>query len=178
MTLHSVRPDGHFVGDTMRRSLVPTGLFCLVVSLGLFPYPSRAETFSVAAGTQNFGPSECFRWVEASGTMGVQRVSTAGCANQSFIVPLYWKTFASAATNRIVYVRGRRNTTASQLTCRLYVINADGFVNSQVSGSFTTVGSYSLLSLSVNNVTTTSTSFLACDMTAQNTYLMNVQYTP
>jgi hypothetical protein len=108
----------------------------------------------------------------------VQRVSGSSCAFQTFVVPLYWSNFYSAGTYRTVQVRGRRSSSSADLSCTLFVINQNGFVASQAAGSLSTVGSHATLSLSVNNVSSTSTSFLACNMTAGNASLMNVQYSP
>jgi hypothetical protein len=166
--------------NAMRRSLAwITWIGCLAASFATFSPVTRAETFSAADGVQNFGPSICFKWVESSGSMGVQRISGDSCANQSFIMPVYWKTFSTtASTLRTVNVRGRRSSSTATFQCTLFVIDQDGLVKSQASGSLTTTGSYSLLPLTVNNVMNARVSFVSCNISASNATFLNLEYAP
>jgi hypothetical protein len=163
----------------MRRSLVSiTVLGCLTASLAIFSHVTHAETYSAADGMQNFGQTLCFKWVEASGSMGIQRIAGSTCSNPTFVMPLYWKTFPGAGVNRTVNVRGIRSSSAATFTCTLFVINQDALVKSQATASLTSVGAYTLLPLVVNNVTSSTFSFVACNISPANATLLNLEYTP
>lgn len=163
----------------MRRSLGSIAVLgCLAASFAFFFHVAHAETYSAADGMQNFGQPLCFKWVESSGSMGVQRVSGSTCSNPTFVMPLYWKTFPGAGVNRTVNVRGLRSSSSAAFTCTLFVVNQDGLVSSQASASLSTVGSYALLPLVVNNVTSSTISFIACSISAGNATILNLEYAP
>jgi hypothetical protein len=93
-------------------------------------------------------------------------------------MPLYWKTFPGAGVNRTVNVRGMRSSSSATFTCTLFVINQDGLVSSQATASLTSVGAFTLLPLVVNNVTTSTFSFIGCNISAANATLLNLEYVP
>ena len=61
----------------------------------------------------------------------------------------------------------------------LSVYNGNGVLVSQASSTFAVTGaSYGSVSLTVNNVLSTSSSFVTCTGLGPETYLMKVDYTP
>ena len=165
----------------MRTFLLWFALFGFAaLSLASVPLPTQAESFSMSAGMQNASGDICYRWsTTPNGSIGARKSSAAGCSGQRYVMPLYWKTFSLAGTNRTVTVRGRVPSSASTLSCTLSVYNSNGVLVSQASNSFAVTGAgYGSISLTVNNVLSTSSSFISCASSGPETYLLKVDYTP
>ncbi|HMJ11462.1 MAG TPA: hypothetical protein VK524_08635 [Polyangiaceae bacterium] len=163
----------------MRTSLaLITLLGYAAVSFGSLAPPARADSFSMAAGMQSEAGQVCFDWSVFPGGAGAFRVEDADCFSKNYIMPLYFRNFYSAGTNRTVQVRGKVPSSSSLMGCTMYVINSNGGIASQASATFPVTGAnYGSISLTVNNVLSTSTSFVSCTMIGQ-TYLLKVDYTP
>jgi hypothetical protein len=110
----------------------------------------------------------------------VSKLTTDGaCFNMNWVMPLYWRNFYTAATNRTVQVRGQVLDSNSLLGCTLYVFDANGTISSQAQGTFPVTGSaYGSISLTVNNVTSGSSSVVSCSSVGNGTHLLKVDWTP
>ena len=94
-------------------------------------------------------------------------------------MPLYWRNFFTLLTPRIVTVRGRRPTSSSTLGCTLSVYGSNGTLLSQASNSFAVTGAgYGNISLSVNSVLSSTSSFLTCTASGPETFLLKIDFTP
>jgi hypothetical protein len=158
----------------MRRSNVWTSLLVgLACSIGSAPRPAIADTYPMAAGVQTNASTRCFEWHSFSeGAIGT--VKTAECISH-YVQPVYWRTFPSGI--RTVHVRGKRASVDSEGGCTLFVFDSNGFVVSQDSGSFTTVGSYTWVDLDVTGVTSSTTSFISCGLAPDSqTYLLMMHF--
>ena len=117
----------------------------------------------------------CFGWGDSAETdFGL---FSEGCAGQRAIMPLYWRNFYFPWTTRTVRVRAKRADSGSQVSCTLYAVGQDGVVASQDTKALTAVGTYDWIVLSVNQVYSTSTSFISCNATG-TLKIMNVLYSP
>jgi hypothetical protein len=159
------------------KAFVSTVVGCLALLLA-WTGQTQAETFSAAAGTQSNAGPVCFLWGDsAPGSIGAVKIGGSECDFMHYVIPLYWRNFYSAGTTRTVRVRGKRADASSWISCTLYVVTSNGSIASSGGGSLTTTGSYGSFTVSVNNVTSTSTSFLACGMNGA-AWLLNVEYSP
>lgn len=150
------------------------------VMLGSFSQPAHADTYPFASGVQSNNGPQCFSWSATSGSTGLVKVLVNGACNAHYYMPLYWTTFHSASTNRTVTVRGRRSTDAADLGCSVFVYDGTtGNLLSSASASFPNTGAnYTTISMTVNNVLSTSTSLIACTPTAGDTWLLSASWTP
>jgi hypothetical protein len=148
------------------------------IALGATARPVRADTYSFAAAMhKNGGGNVCLGWADSAET-AVGMFSDADCPSEKAIMPLYWRTFGFSWTTRTVRVRAKRTSSSVQVSCTLYAVRSDGIVASQNTKTLTPVDAYGWIDLSVTNVTSTTTSFVACSMTGGKAYLLNVSYSP
>jgi hypothetical protein len=163
----------------MRSSTALISLFaCVVAPLATAPQQALADTFPFVAGMQTNSGFKCMDWNYFSeGAIGIVK---NGQTQSHFIMPVYWRTFPSGT--RTVRVRGKLNSAAGNLSCDLFVFDANGFVVSQNAKSFSFSGgsgSYAWVDLSVTGITTTTNSFISCGISdGGNAYLMMMSYTP
>ena len=162
----------------MRKSLtIATWLGSFAVSIAALVPPADADSFSMSAGMQSDPGPVCFQWGVIG--LGANKYTYPECFEQRYIMPLYWRNFYSASTNRTVQVRGRVGSTSSLMSCTLYVHGSNGAVVSQATASFpNTVSTYQSISLTVNNVSSSSTSYVSCSMLGDQTWLAKVDYAP
>lgn len=166
----------------MRLSIALTTLVvCSAMSFAVSPEAAQADTYSFAAMMhKDVGANVCLGWGDSGeGSIGLFPESTSSCVatGQRAIMPLYWRNFYFPWTVRTVSVRGKRLDSNASISCTLYSIGSNGVVNSQVTHSWTTTGSYSLVDFAITNVASTSSSILACSMSG-SAWLMNVTYNP
>jgi hypothetical protein len=142
----------------MRKSILTALVGGALVSVGMLQTPVRADTFSMAAGMQSDPGPLCYDFGFI--TPGVSKLTTDGaCFNMNWVMPLYWRNFYTAGTNRTVQVRGQVLDSNSLLGCTLYVFDSNGTISSQAQGTFPVTGNaYGSISLTVNNVTSGSSS--------------------
>lgn len=162
----------------MRKSLAIVRLLGSgAIVLGALSHPAHADSFSMAAGMQsNPGPA-CFQFGFL--TPGVNKIESTACFGNQWVMPLYWRNFFSASTNRTVSVRGQVSDSNSLLGCTLYVFNSSGAIASQNNATFPMTGSsYTSINLTVNNVTSSSTSVVVCTAIGSETRLLKVDYSP
>jgi hypothetical protein len=164
----------------MRTTTWIAALACTSAVLGASIQAAYADQYPAASGLDaNHSPRTCFSWGTASGAVGLHNPNPpeASCQNH-YYMPLYWRNFYSASTNRVVTVRGRRADAASELGCTLYVFNSSGFVVSQDGKLFPVTGAnYASITLTVNNVAASGTSFLACNP-KENAWLLKADWNP
>jgi hypothetical protein len=95
-------------------------------------------------------------------------------------MPLYWRNFYSASTSRTITLRGRRSTAAGHIDCAVFVYDqTTGNMLSSASATFPNTGSnYTTISLTVNNILSTSSSFISCTPSAGDAWLLSASWTP
>lgn len=155
-------------------------LACTGAVLGASFQAAHADQLPAASGVDsNATYRTCFSWDTGSGAVGLRNPnpSTDSCQNH-YYMPLYWRNFYSASTNRVVTVRGRRADEASELGCTLYVYNSSGVVVSQQGKFFPVTGAnYATITLTVNNVAASGSTVLACTPKV-NAWLLKADWTP
>ena len=165
----------------MRTSIASLGLLAYVaVCLASVPQAAHADAFAMAGGMQSGSGPICYRWgTTPNGSIGAAKSPAASCSSQKYAMPLYWSNFFFSFTNRTVTVRGRRPTSASTLGCTLSVFSSNGVLISTASNSFAVTGAgYGNISLTVNNVLSTTSSFLTCTASGPETFLLKIDFTP
>ena len=148
---------------------------CAVGFVGWSPGAARADTFPlIGMQTNGGGLPRHFDWnYWSEGAIGAVKTQETIA---HYVTPVYWRTFPSG--NRTMRVRGKRTSASKPIFCNLLVIDQDGFVVSQDWDEFTTVGSYSWITLTVSGVTTNTNSFLSCELPPNDGYLLMMSYTP
>jgi hypothetical protein len=156
----------------------PKGILGLVlVSAALLTSPARADTFSMSAGMPSNGGTNCFQFGDnASGFIGVQRLGGVDCSFHHWVMPIHWRNFFSSGTNRTIRVYAKRPDSSSTISCTAFSVNSAGNFVSSASGQFTTIGSYSSISLTINQVSSTGSSFVSC-FPSGSALLLSVDYT-
>jgi hypothetical protein len=164
----------------MRASFVAVALLGYAVVLLSGSQPARADSFSMAAGMQSAAGPWCYDFGVLTGVQGVVKSASSGCFSETWVMPLYWRNFPGASVNRTVSVRGQVPSSSALMSCTLYAFNSNGTLVAQNTGSFpvTSAGTYSSINLTVNNITSTGTSFITCNSVGSATYLMKVDYAP
>jgi hypothetical protein len=165
----------------MRATTALIAMLAFVVSQGLFvSQAAHADTLPFASGVQSNNGPQCFRWSATPGSTGLVKVLVNGACDAHYYMPLYWRNFYSASTNRTVTLRGRRSTAAGKIDCGVLVYDqTTGNLLSSASAVFPNTGSnYTTVSLTVNNILSTSTAFITCTPSAGDTWLLSASWTP
>jgi hypothetical protein len=163
-----------------RAALAVVAMLGGAASLTWFSPPVHADSMSFATGHEsNGGTGTCVRWNLASGAIGLTRyVPPNGSCLSHYFMPLYWRNFYSAGTNRTIVIRGRRANQAAKLDCDVHVYDSQGVTVSQAVGTFPVTGtSYGDLTLVVNSVTSSSTSTVACTIEG-DAWALKINWTP
>lgn len=162
----------------MRRWIASMMVLGCAGLLGANPEPVEADTFSMAAGMERNGGVPCYDWGVLSPNIGaIKDGSDPACFDETFVMPLYWRQFFTAGTNRTVQVFGRAPS-GTLMGCTLSVYNSNGELVSQNTKTFSATGTaFGSVSLTVNNVLSSSTSFVECSSIGA-THLVKVNYTP
>lgn len=153
---------------------------CALVTFGSMPQPARADVYSFASGVEsNGGNKTCFHWSNTAGSVGLSQDNDPSTCNRHYFVPLYWRNFLGASVNRTITLRGRRATSAAAIDCNVMVFDAQGMLLAIASKSFPVTGtSYTSIDLTVNNIVSSGTSFIACTQTPGDTWLTSVTWSP
>lgn len=143
----------------------------------LLAAPTRADTFSMSAGMSSNADASCFSWGDnASQFIGVSKLSSTECAFHHWVMPVHWRTFGLSGSNRTIHVWGKRPDTSSGLTCSAFSISSTGNI---LSNSTTTMpvstGSYTSLTLTINQVLSNGSSFVSCVISGTSK-LLSIDY--
>ena len=166
-------------------------LYMAVCATGLLATESggvvRADTLSMSMGMQSIGGQHvCNSYGDNAATvpgfmvgqMGVYKSTNSGplCNAAFFVTPLFWDRFTSAGTTRPITVRRHLQDASGFISCMAVIMDTSGSVVSLDAESFTTVGSYSSITLYVNNVTSGNTGFVSCSASPGAGFLLGLDY--
>jgi hypothetical protein len=152
-----------------------------LVSMGSYSSSAHAETLAFAAGAEANGSAiSCFGWSNTSGSPGLYILNDDTQCARHWSIPLYWRNFYSASTNRQIVVRGRRPTSAVYLECNVMAFNSNGVILSSDIKAFPVTGNaYGTITLTVNNIVASGSSYVTCTpQLPSDARLLNIDWSP
>ena len=164
----------------MRRMMASALMLGCALVLPGRPPQALADTLPFASGVEsNTGVQTCAGWSHTPGSAGLYFEVSDECTKH-YSIPLYWRNFWGAGVNRTITVRGRRGSASARLDCRAMVFNSAGVLVSSDLKEFPYTGSsYSTISLTVNNVVSSGSSFVICNQELSAGHrLLNISWTP
>ena len=150
----------------------------LAVLASAASHQAHADTISAAAGMQSNGEiPTCYHFGHSAvGFIGVEKASLPEWQQAHFVVPLFWDRFYSASTTRTIRVHGKLMNSSATLTCFVHIVDSDGSMLSSDIESFSTVGSYSNVTLQVNTVISGATGYVGCMPNGPGSLILSIDY--